>query len=62
VAILEVINYMEHYGLLRRKDKNGIYESINIKHSWNASQLISNYASFKVLRHSDHHANSYKPY
>jgi len=33
---LELINYIEHYGLLRQKDENGIYESINKVHSWNS--------------------------
>ena len=36
VWYLEVINYIEHYGLMRRKDENGIYESINKNHSWNS--------------------------
>jgi len=33
---LEAINYIEHYGLKRKQDQNGIYESINILHSWNS--------------------------
>jgi alkane 1-monooxygenase len=32
----ESTNYIEHYGLNRKKDEQGIYESINIRHSWNA--------------------------
>ena len=62
VLMLETINYVEHYGLLRKKDKNGNYESVKYIHSWNAPQVMSNYLLFKVQRHSDHHANSYKPY
>lgn len=34
--ILEAINYLEHYGLERKLDANGNYESVGIKHSWNA--------------------------
>ena len=34
--MIETVNYVEHYGLLREKDKDGIYEPVNIKHSWNA--------------------------
>ena len=45
---LETINYVEHYGLERKKDANGVYESVSIKHSWNAPQLYSNWASFKL--------------
>mmetsp|Transcript_8550 Transcript_8550/g.751 ORF Transcript_8550/g.751 Transcript_8550/m.751 type:complete len:90 (-) Transcript_8550:343-612(-) len=33
---LEFINYVEHYGLLRKKNSNGEYEKVTIIHSWNA--------------------------
>lgn len=36
VCLLETINYIEHYGLKRNQDSNGVYESVNIRHSWNA--------------------------
>lgn len=62
IVFLETVNYLEHYGLLREKDESGIYEPVNIKHSWNAPQRYTNYLLFKLQRHSDHHANAYKPY
>ena len=31
---LEFLNYIEHYGLLRMKDKNGIYDPISYSDSW----------------------------
>ncbi|CDW72740.1 alkane 1-monooxygenase [Stylonychia lemnae] len=62
IIYFETINYIEHYGLQRKKDVNGNYESVKITHSWNAPQVASNYLLFKLQRHSDHHANSYKPY
>lgn len=62
VSILETINYVRHYGLVRKKMENGEYEPVSIKHSWNAPQLVQNYLLFKLQRHSDHHANSQKPY
>lgn len=37
IFFIEVINYSEHYGLLRKKDARGIYEPINENHSWNSS-------------------------
>ena len=58
----ETINYIEHYGLTRKKLENGKYENVNITHSWNAPHTISNYLLFKLQRHSDHHENSLKPY
>lgn len=57
--LFEMINYIEHYGLLRRKDENGIYESITKYHSWNAR---SSPVFFRLQRHSDHHAHAFRPY
>lgn len=62
VCLLETINYIRHYGLLRKKLKNGEYEPVTTKHSWNAPQTIQNFILLKLQRHSDHHANSFKPY
>lgn len=62
IFFLELINYIEHYGLMRKKLPDGTYEKVTIRHSWNAPHRISNYLTFKVQRHSDHHENSTKPY
>jgi alkane 1-monooxygenase len=49
MLMIETVNYVEHYGLLREKDpKTGLYEPVNIKHSWNAPQVITNYMLFKL--------------
>jgi len=52
-------NYITHYGLLRSKDKNKIYESISKYHSWN---FVSSPILFRLPRHSDHHICSFRPY
>ena len=52
-------NYIEHYGLLRKKDGRGIYEPITEMHSWNS---CSSSLLFRIQRHSDHHVHSYRPY
>ena len=62
VLELESINYLEHYGLTRKKNPDGTYENVTIHHSWNAPHRVSNYILFKLQRHSDHHENSKKPY
>jgi alkane 1-monooxygenase len=62
ILMLETVNYIEHYGLQRKKDAEGIYEAPNIMHSWNAPHAITNLILFKLQRHSDHHENAYKPY
>lgn len=55
-------NYVEHYGLLRRKLPNGRYELCQPYHSWNSNQLFSNWALFHLQRHSDHHAHPVRRY
>jgi len=54
-----MVNYIEHYGLNRKKDKDGIYETITYMHSWNA---LSSFVAFRLQRHSDHHAHKFRPY
>lgn len=61
-TLLELVNYVEHYGIMRREIAPGKYERVNPLHSWNASQLISNFFLFQLQRHSDHHANAIKRY
>jgi len=58
VLLLEQVNYMEHYGLVRKRLGNGKYEPTRPHHSWNAPHRVSNYLLINLQRHSDHH---YKP-
>ncbi|MDX1587963.1 MAG: alkane 1-monooxygenase [Oleiphilaceae bacterium] len=53
---LEVINYIEHYGLHRRVQSNGRFERVTPAHSWNSNYLLTNLFLFHLQRHSDHHA------
>ena len=55
-------NYIEHYGLLRQKDANGRFESCKPQHSWNSNHVFSNWATFHLQRHSDHHAHPLRRY
>lgn len=59
---LEIINYIEHYGLHRRKLENGRYESVTPAHSWNSNYLLTNLFLFQLQRHSDHHAYARRRY
>ncbi|HET9486139.1 MAG TPA: alkane 1-monooxygenase [Chryseosolibacter sp.] len=61
-TLLELVNYVEHYGIQRREIAPGRYERVNPLHSWNASHLLSNFFLFQLQRHSDHHAFAYKRY
>jgi alkane 1-monooxygenase len=58
-SLLEVVNYLEHYGLLRvkRDDGTGRYERTRPEHSWNSDNVSSNVLLYHLQRHSDHHAH-----
>jgi len=62
ILILEVINYVEHYGLVRRKVDNWTYERIRQEHSWDSPSRVSNWLLINLPRHSDHHLSSAKRY
>lgn len=62
IVFMESTNYIEHYGLRRKRELDGTYEKVTIRHSWNSPHRFSNYFLFKQQRHSDHHSNSLKEY
>lgn len=55
--LLEYVNYIEHYGLVRQDN-----EKVNITHSWNSDSLVSRFMLIDLSRHADHHDNASKPY
>ena len=59
---LETINYVEHYGLLRKIKSNGKYERVKPHHSWNSNHTIGRITLYELTRHSDHHFISSKKY
>jgi alkane 1-monooxygenase len=61
-SLLEVVNYIEHYGLLRQRVANGRYERCRPEHSWNSNNIVSNLVLYHLERHSDHHANPTRRY
>ncbi len=61
-SLLEVVNYLEHYGLLRGKREDGRYERCRPEHSWNSNNVASNVLLYHLQRHSDHHANPTRRY
>ena len=60
--LLETVNYIEHYGLLRLKTKSGRYERVREIHSWNSNHIIGRIVLYELTRHSDHHYKSSKKY
>ena len=59
---LETINYIEHYGLQRKKLPSGRYERVQPHHSWNSNHYIGRIVLYELTRHSDHHYKASKKY
>jgi alkane 1-monooxygenase len=60
--LLETVNYIEHYGLLRNTMKSGRYERVKAIHSWNSNHVVGRIILYELTRHSDHHFKSAKKY
>lgn len=56
-ALLEIVNYMEHYGMVRNPET-----PVSPRHSWNTNRRVSSWAMFNLTRHSHHHAQGEVPY
>jgi alkane 1-monooxygenase len=64
ISLLEVVNYLEHYGLLREKEAPGSerYVRCSPQHSWNSNHTVTNLLLYQLQRHSDHHAHPARQY
>ena len=62
VALLEMFNYIAHYGLARRPQVDGGLERLGPRHSWNSSRRMNNSALFNMGRHSNHHRRPTQAY
>ncbi|WP_286978629.1 alkane 1-monooxygenase [Pseudomonas sp.] len=56
-ALLEIVNYMEHYGIVRNPATQ-----VQPRHSWNTNKRLSSWTMFNLTRHSHHHAKAITPY
>jgi alkane 1-monooxygenase len=61
-CLLEIVNYLEHYGLTREQVEQGKYERVSAIHSWESTCRMTNYFLFKLQRHADHHINPVRRY
>ncbi len=60
--LLETVNYIEHYGLVRKQKESGKYERVMPIHSWNSNHVVGRLLLFELSRHSDHHYKASTPY
>ncbi|MFT5165333.1 MAG: alkane 1-monooxygenase [Saprospiraceae bacterium] len=62
VILLETVNYIEHYGLRRKKLASGRYENVEPHHSWNSNHELGRIFLYELTRHSDHHFKATRKY
>ncbi|HUH86029.1 MAG TPA: alkane 1-monooxygenase [Stellaceae bacterium] len=62
VLILELFNYVAHYGLMRDELPEGGIEQLGPQHSWNTARRFNNSALFNGGHHSDHHRSPARGY
>ncbi|MEM6317068.1 MAG: alkane 1-monooxygenase [Bacteroidota bacterium] len=60
--LLESINYVEHYGLRRKRLASGRYEPVSPRHSWNSNHELGRIFLYELTRHSDHHYKATRKY
>ena len=61
IALLHIINYMQHYGLMRHKSETGRYEKLDAHHAWNTGKNTS-LSIFHLENHADHHMHPDKSF
>ncbi|WP_310393483.1 alkane 1-monooxygenase [Hymenobacter sp.] len=61
-VLFQLVNYVEHYGLLRRLTAPGRYERVQPHHSWNSEHALGRILLYELTRHSDHHYQAARPY
>lgn len=62
IILLEVVNYVEHYGLSRSKNDSGRFEKVTAIHSWDSGHFFSSIHIFNLSLHSHHHAMASKKF
>ena len=60
--MLEIVNYVEHYGLERRHLSGEKFERVQPHHSWSSTHRITGLLLFGLPRHADHHFLASRPY
>ena len=62
ITALESVNYIEHYGLIRKRMASGRYEPMTEIHSWNSNHELGRIMLFELVRHADHHYQTSRKY
>ncbi len=62
IALLHIINYLQHYGLMRNTSITGGYERLSAHHAWNTGRYNKSINLFQLESHADHHMHPSRPF
>ena len=62
IMLLHIINYLQHYGLMRQLTNEGRYEKLNTHHAWNTGRNNTSLNLFQLENHADHHMHPGKSF
>ena len=62
ITLLHVINYLQHYGLMRKANDVGKYEKLDAHHAWNTGRKNTSLNLFQLENHADHHMHPGKSF
>ncbi len=62
MILFSVTTYHQHYGLTRRKNKEGIYEPFNYMNVWNSDHYLTSRFHLNLSHHAHHHMHQFCPY
>lgn len=62
ILLLQTVDYIEHYALLRQKNFDGFYMAFKPQHSWDTSSWITNITLFNLGFHAHHHMKASVPF
>jgi alkane 1-monooxygenase len=62
ITLLHIINYLQHYGLMRKENSTGGYERLSAHHAWNSGRYNKAINLFQLENHADHHIHPSRPF
>ncbi len=58
ILLLQTVDYIEHYGLVRGKNQDGFYLAFKPQHAWDSASVLTNIMLYNLGFHSHHHAKA----
>lgn len=62
IILLNITEYLQHYGLLRKEIADGRFEKVTAMHAWASARNEDGLSLFKLDNHADHHIHPSHPY